>query len=500
MDPNVDTSANDSLCQEGDPLSSLCRKVEGLKSTLQRQLEELVKHASVNIPPTNSPPVQATCNAVVTLLKTAGIKDAQALPLTDNPEDASIVYGSYPGSGVARAGVPTVLLYAHYDVQPAGGGWTVIKDAFDPEVVDGRLYGRGAADDKSGIIMHLGAVQAFDGTPPVNLKIVIEGEEESGKGSLEAYVQKNADKFKADVIVVADAGNWKVGEPTLTTMLRGFVVLDVTVSTLNLPVHSGLYGGVAPDAFIALIRMLASLHDERGNVVVKGLVSDCYSGKEMTEEQYRVDAGVLDGVYPVGLIGCGGVRERLSAKPSITVIGINGVPEIDKAANVLLPTVTARISVRLAPSQNPEDALCYLKAHLDRVKPWDVRLEMNKIATGEGFTAGLEGGHYPTVKRALSEAFDKKPVVSIGQGGSIPLVNVLHKVNPGAAVLLVGCEEPKARIHAPNESVDLEELTRMTLAEAYLLSYLSKSESPVGVERDSQDYESDQHVTGSCFI
>jgi len=231
---------------------------------------------------------------------------------------------------------------------------------------------------------------------------------------------------------------------------------------------------------------------------VTGLASDRYSGQEMTEEQYRMDAGVFDGV---GLIGCGGVRERLSAKPSITVIGINSVPEIDKAANVLLPTATARISVRLAPSQKPEDALRHLKAHLDRVRPWDVHLEMKEVALGEGFTTGLkEEEHYPTAKRALSEAFGKKPVVSIGQGGSIPLVNVLHKVNPSAAVLLVGCEEPQARLHAPNESVDLDELIRMTLAEAYLLSYLSKLDPSAGVERDSQDYESDQHITGSCFV
>jgi len=257
MDPNVDMSTNDSLCREGDLFYPLCKKVEGLKPTLQGRLEELVKHESVNIPPKNPSSVQAMCTAVVALLKTAGIKDAQALSLTGNPEDASIVYGSYPGSGVARPGVPTVLLYAHYDVQPAGDGGTITSDPFDLTVVKGRLYGRGAVDDKSGIIMHLGALLAFDGRPPVNIKIVIEGEEESGKGSLEAYIQKNEDKFKADVIVVADAGNWKAGEPTLTTMLRGFVVLDVTVSTLKLPVHSGLYGGVAPDAFIALIRMLA---------------------------------------------------------------------------------------------------------------------------------------------------------------------------------------------------------------------------------------------------
>jgi cysteinylglycine-S-conjugate dipeptidase len=310
--------------------------------------------------------------------------------------------------------------------------------------------------------------------------------------------------FSADIIVVADAGNWKLDEPTLTTTLRGFVVLDVTVSTLKQRVRSGMYGGVAPDAFVALIRMLASLHDERGNVAVKDLKSDLYTGKpderQGEEKRYRTEASVLDGV---GFIGDGGIRERLCVKPSISVTGSNGVPKINEAANVLLPTATAWISVRLVPSQDPKDALESLQVHLQTFRPWNVHLEMKEIARGRGFTAGPagpEGGYYPTAKQALGEAFTKNQVVSIGQGGSISLVSVLQQVNPNATILLLGCEEPQARIHGSDESVDLGELTRMILTETYLLSYLREAEPPARVEQDYQNYEPSQHMADSCFL
>ncbi|MGH3770688.1 MAG: M20/M25/M40 family metallo-hydrolase [Pseudonocardiaceae bacterium] len=386
---------------------------------------------------------------------------------------------------------PTVLLYAHYDVQPAKkeDGWDKDLEPFapkdKPDGTDTRMYGRGAADDKSGIIMHLGTVKALEKSNlRVNLKLLFEGEEEF-HSTLEKYLDDlskitprppELDPFTADLIVIADTGNSARGVPTLTTTLRGYAAFDITVTTLESPVHSGMYGGPAPDAFMALVRLLATLHDDKGDVAVAGLIrDDDYPYAPMDETQFRSNAGVLPGVP---LIGTGSLAQRLCARPAINVVGLDGVNSIGNAANVLCPTATARISVRLAPSQDLEKARKALEDHLTHltnvdIRPWGIQVSVTPGSSGAGFRVHTTGEHFKTAFKALSEAYDLQTTTLAGVGGSIPLVNALQKVNPSADIVMWGCEEPKCRIHGTNESVSKDELKHMILAEAILLQKIT---------------------------
>ena len=309
--------------------------------------------------------------------------------MMDVPRAPQAVFGERP----AQPGAPTVLLYAHYDVQPAGPEEAWTSKPFEPTERDGRLYGRGAADDKSGIVMHAGALLALGDDCPVGVKVLIEGQEEAGDGGIEEFVKANAELLKADVIVISDVGNYALGVPTLTTSLRGMAACDVEVETLEGAVHSGMFGGPAPDSLIALCRMIATLHDDEGDVAVKGLATMEYDGADYDEAAYRTDAGVLPGV---GLIGSGSIGQRLYGKPSINVIGIDA-PRVDGAANALIPKARARVSVRLAPGQEPADAQQAVKEHLEAAAPWNVRVKVTPGHDGRGLPRqdgrpGLRGG------------------------------------------------------------------------------------------------------------
>lgn len=449
----------------GDGLTGrgLAARVHALMPALQADLEALVAIPSVNLAGAPLTDVLRAGTAVLDLLRGAGLASARFIPISADPDrDAPLVYAEQPCDGA-----PTVLLYAHYDVQPAGP-W---EAAFRPRVVDGRLYGRGAADNKSGIAMHLGAIRALGGSPPVHLKVVIEGEEETGKGTLEAFAEDpaNRDLFQADVIVVADVGNWAVGVPTLTTSLRGMLAVDVTIRTLRAPVHSGMYGGGAPDAFMALARMLAALHDEAGDVAVPGLARLPWDGVAMPEAQYRADAGVL---AEVALMGTGSLAERLYARPAINVVGLDGVPAMAAATNALRDAVTARLSLRVVPGEDLHRAFALLAARLETLRPWGVELTITEAGGGEGYAADPSRPAYAHAEAALQAAYPGKQVQYAGQGASIPLVNRLAAINPAASIILWGAEDPAANIHGPAESVDLAELEAMTLAEAELLARL----------------------------
>lgn len=440
--------------------TALKQKISALMNTLKSDLCDLVRIKSIAGGATTE-----AADKVVSLLKGAGVDNATSL---DIGSKAPLVHGTISG----RPGKPTVLLYAHYDVQPAGS-WDE-TEAFTPTEVGGRLRGRGAADDKSGIMMHIGALRAFDNNPPVNLEILIEGEEESGTGSLEAFLAKpeNENRFKADAYVIADTGGVAVGHPALTTTLRGIAQVDVSVRTLDAPVHSGMYGGPAPDAFMALTRILATLHDDKGDVAVEGLLSKPDTGSGHPDEAtFRRDAGVRCGVP---LIGTGSVSQRLHYKPSINVTGLDGAPPpVRQSINSLRSEATARISVRLAPGQRPADAIAALRKHIDRHRPWFLPVQVTGAGGGEGFEARTDSPAFAKARAALQEAYGRAPV-TLGQGGSIPLVNLLQVRNPDAPMLLWGCEEPAARIHAPGESVDLGEFERMTLTQALFLKALSQ--------------------------
>jgi acetylornithine deacetylase/succinyl-diaminopimelate desuccinylase-like protein len=436
-------------------------RVAELMPEARSDLERLVRIPSIAFEGFPPEPVLEAAEATRDLLASAGFTDASVQQVADGRPPA--VIGSIP----ATDGGPTVLLYAHYDVQPAGDETAWSSPPFEPVERDGRLIGRGAADDKSGVVAHAAAVRAFEGRPPVGVRIVVEGEEETGGSSLEQFVPVHRDLFAADAMLIGDMGNVRLGEPTLTTALRGLAAVVVEVRTLEGQVHSGQFGGPAPDALVALVRTLATLHDDEGNVAVRGVASGDWSGADITLEEFRRMAGVRDGV---DLIGSGSVGSRLWSRPSANVIGLDA-PPIHGSRNVLIDSARAKVSLRLPPEVEPSEAQAALAAHLEAAAPWHVECTVAPAETGPGVRVASDGPAYASMRVAMREAFGREPV-EMGSGGSIPLIRTLARTYPGAEIMMLGAEEPLANIHAPNESVDLGEIERVIVAEALLLAAL----------------------------
>jgi acetylornithine deacetylase/succinyl-diaminopimelate desuccinylase-like protein len=386
----------------------------------------------------------------------------QDVRLIDMPKGHPAVYGEYP----APPGAPTVLLYSHYDVQPPMDEAAWKTPVFELTEKDGRWYGRGAADCKGNIVMHLTALRALGGGGyPVGLKLISEGSEEQGLDELEEYVPANPDLLRSDAILVCDTGNFAVGQPTLTTTLRGLCNIVVSVKTLTTPMHSGMFGGPTPDALIALIKMLDTLHDERGNITIQGLPNgQRWSGLQYDTQQFRRDANIREGVR---LVGDGTISDMLWARPSLTVLGID-CPRVAGSAGVVQAEASAKVSLRIPPGTNREYAMKALKDHIRAVAPWGVELEITEVATGSPFQAEPNGRAGRVMQEAMKEAYGRDMNVE-GQGGSIPLCNVLHETYPEAEIMLLGVEEPKSLMHAPNESVDPSEIENMALVEALFL-------------------------------
>jgi acetylornithine deacetylase/succinyl-diaminopimelate desuccinylase-like protein len=441
----------------------LRERVAGLMGQARSDLAELVAIPSV-ADPRQYPPEECARAAqwVLDSFAALGFSDAR---LAETADGSQAVVGSRP---CADPGAPTVLLYAHYDVQPPLDESAWRTPPFELTEVDGRWFGRGAADCKGNIVMHLTALRSLlgtDGDVPVNLKLVVEGSEEQGTGGLEAFVPVNADLLRADAILVCDTGNAAVGVPAATVSLRGMVNVVVTVEALSSEIHSGMFGGPAPDALAALIAILGTLRDRDGNTTVDGLDhSQTWSGEPYPPEQFRVDAGIVQGA---ALLGDGSVSDMLWARPAITTLGIDCPPVVGSAA-AIPPTARARLNLRIPPGTVPAEAEKALRAHLLSAAPWGVHVSIETEATGSPFRAESGGPAYAALAAAMDEAFGR-PMVALGQGGSIPLCNVFAEVYPDAEVILMGVEEPLALIHAPNESVDPQEIAAMALAEALFL-------------------------------
>ncbi|MFJ4684993.1 dipeptidase [Streptomyces sp. NPDC088789] len=388
----------------------------------------------------------------------------QDVALLDTPDGTQSVYGFLPGPEGAR----TVLLYAHYDVQPPldEAAWTTPPFALTER--DGRWYGRGAADCKGGVLMHLLALRALkaDGGVPVHVKVIVEGSEEQGTGGLERYAEQHPDLLTADTIVIGDAGNFRVGLPTVTTTLRGMTLVRVRVDTLEGNLHSGQFGGAAPDALAALIRVLDSLRAEDGSTTVDGLdgVSG-WEGLQYEEEQFRKDAKVLEGVE---LIGSGTVADRIWARPAVTVIGIDCPPVVGATPSVQAGA-RALVSLRVPPGVDAAEATKLLQAHLEARTPWGARVSTEQVGQGQPFRADPTSPAYQAMADAMAVAYPGREMQYAGQGGSIPLCNTLAALYPEAEILLIGLSEPEAQIHAVDESVSPRELERLSVAEALFL-------------------------------
>ena len=424
-------------------------------------LEALVRVPTISADPARAADVEAACRTVAALAADAGAADVQVLSAQGG---APAVVATW----AAPEGAPTVLLYAHLDVQPTGpeAEWT--SPPFAPTERDGRLYGRGAADDKAGVLMHLAVLRAFEGRPPVGVVLFLEGEEEIGSPTLPALLAEHQDLLRADVIVIADSANASVDVPAFTTSLRGLVDLTVEVRVLERPVHSGMFGGAVPDALTALCRLLATLHDDAGEVAVAGLHSATSDAPSPEVEVFRADAGMLDGVE---LIGSGTVPERLWHKPALAVLGMDA-PSTGEASNVLLPRARAKVSLRLAPGQDEHDALKRLTDHLVEHAVWGSQVEVTTGSVGGAFALETTGDVYDLARTAFEQAYGNAPVEA-GIGGSIPFIAEFARTYPGATVLVTGVGDPASRWHGIDESLDLGMWERACLAEALLLASLA---------------------------
>ncbi|MCA0293230.1 MAG: dipeptidase [Actinobacteria bacterium] len=445
-------------------LDQLRARLSELMPDIRRDLEALTRIPSVSLDAFDQAEVERSAEATAALFTAEGF-------------DAEIVRAGGRPAVIARkegpAGAPTVLLYAHHDVQPPGSEELWESSPFEPTERDGRLYGRGAADDKAGIMAHLAAVRAHGDDLPVTVVVFVEGEEEIGSESLPATLAAYGDRLQADAIVLADSTNWAIGEPALTTTLRGLIRAVVTVSTLSHGIHSGMFGGAVPDALTALIKLLATLHTDDGEVAVTGLAADSASELPYDEPRLRAESGLLDGVE---LIGRGPLLERIWAKPSLTTIGIDA-PTVDTASNTLVPSARAKISMRIAPSQEPMEAFEILKDFLLDRAPWGAHVEVALDDQGAGFAADATGPMYDAARTAFADAWGHPPV-DIGVGGSIPFVAAFAERFPDAALLVTGVEDPDTRAHGANESLHLGEFEKVCLAEAALLARIAALPRP----------------------
>lgn len=446
----ADLSAEE-ICSEID--SSFAKTLEGLG--------RLVRIPSISAPGHDPARVVESADETAAWLQSVGLKGVRRLEV---PGAHPAVYGFTPGP----AGAPTVLLYAHHDVQPPGPVDLWDSDPFEPTERDGRLFGRGTADDKAGIAAHVAALQIWGGKPPVSVSVYVEGEEEIASQHFPEFLSKYEEELRADIIVLADCSNWTVGTPTLTTSLRGILDFVLEVRTLDHAVHSGSYGGPVPDALTVLCQLIASLHDEKGNVAVPGLQSGPFRDMPISESRIRKSAGVRPGVL---LLGTGPLANRLWSRPAVSVLGIDA-PHTATAAQQLVPDARARISVRLAPGDGPQRACAAIVAHLHQNNRWGAEIRVIDANEGAPHLVDVSGAAFDAFRRACGQAWGCGPVEP-GSGGSLPMVAALAQAFPGAEVLLTGVSDPDSMAHCENESVHLEDLRKCCATEAVLLSHLA---------------------------
>ena len=439
---------------------------ERVKGVMPQAWEDLARAVSFRSVADGTEPVECERMVAWTIDAFSGV-GVQEVRAHETADGSKTVTGEVPGP----PGAPTVLLYFHHDVQPATPeGWE--SPPWELTERSGRWYGRGAADCKGSLAAHLIALRALGPEPSVRVKIVGEGSEEQGTGGLEALVRQNPDLLRADAILVCDTGNVAVGVPTLTASLRGMARVWVTVRTLQSAVHSGMFGGAAPDALAALIRMLDSLRDERGNTTVRGLdATQKWPGAAYPPEQLRQDAGVLDGVDVLG----DDVADVLWARPAATVLGIDCPPVVGSSASVP-HEARARIDLRIPPGVDAKEAQSTLIEHFKAVAPWHVQLDFEREAAGQPFKGATEGPGFDAMSDAMRDAYGRDVTLQ-GQGGSIPLCTVFQETFPDAEIMLLGVEEPQCQIHAANESVDPTEIEKIALAEVLFMQRYAQAKA-----------------------
>lgn len=439
------------------------RTRRGVRSDMKRireELESLVRIPSVSHPGHDPAQVRRSAEETARILGDSGLEAR----LLEVPEAPPAVLATYP----APPGAPTVLLYAHHDVQPTGPRELWHSEPFEPVERSGRLYGRGTSDDKCGVVIHAGAMRAWQGKPPVGIKAFVEGEEEWGSPNLATFLERYGPELRADAIVLADAGMWREGYPGLTVSLRGIVACDVEVRTLDHAVHSGEFGGPVPDALTVLARTLAKLHDDKGNVAVPGIATGPADPLDLSEDELRRQTGLRPGVR---LIGEGGLTERMWTRPSVSVLGIDA-PRIEGSTNQLVPFARARVSMRIPPGQDPDAAMGALVEHLQASVPWGAEVTLTPRNSGRPYRVDPGGPAYDAMRRAMREAWGREATL-MGMGGTIPFVADFKRAFPEATVLLTGAADPTSNAHSEDESLSLADLERSVVAEGLFFAHLA---------------------------
>lgn len=446
----------------------------GIPSALS-DLGHLVRIPGMAWPAFDQTQLERSADAVATLARDTGVFDEvrvlrAAIPGTEEHGQPAVL-----ATRAARNGKPTILLYAHHDVQPPGDDALWETPPFEPTVRDGRLYGRGAADDKAGIMAHIGAIRAVSSVLGADLDLgiamFIEGEEEYGSRSFAQFLADNKDALRADAIVVADSGNWDSVTPGLTVSLRGNARFTMKVRTLDHASHSGMFGGAVPDAMMATVRLLSTLWDADGSVAVEGMTSREAETPEYAEATLRDEAGLLPGTMP---IGDGTILSRIWNKPSVTVIGIDAT-SVSAASNTLLPEVTVVISARVAPGQTGQEAYDALERHLRAHAPFGAELSFSDVDLGNPFLVDTSGWAVSLTRDAMRDGYGVAPV-DLGVGGSIPFIADLVREFPDAQILVTGVEDPHSRAHSPNESLHLDTFRHAVATEALLLARMNAVE------------------------
>jgi acetylornithine deacetylase/succinyl-diaminopimelate desuccinylase-like protein len=437
-------------------------RIADLLPGVRRDLEDLVRIPSVSADPARRDEVERSARAVADLFEAEGVTTRIVRHGDDGPP-------AVIGHKAGPEGAPTVLLYAHHDVQPENDHAEWDSPPFEPTKRDGRLYGRGAADDKAGIATHLMALRVFGDDLPVSVTLFVEGEEEIGSDTLPDLLRAHRDELSADVMVIADSGNWDIGVPALTTSLRGLLRADLEIRTLDHAVHSGMWGGLVPDALMTLSRVISSCYDERGGLAIEGLGGGPAADVEYPEERLRAESGAVAGIE---WVGSGPIVERLWTRPALTITGIDA-PKVDGASNTLTAAARAKFSLRVAPGDTTAHALECLRAHLEKHVPWGAEWTLTVVDTGEATAIDTTGPAYDAARAAFKEAWDGVDAVDMGVGGSIPFIAEFLESFPEASVLVTGVEDPDTRAHGPNEGLHLAEFERVLLAEALLLTNLA---------------------------
>ncbi|MDR1427412.1 MAG: M20/M25/M40 family metallo-hydrolase [Bifidobacteriaceae bacterium] len=444
----------------------LRRRVEQDFPAALADLYRLVAIPSLSTLTADRAPLERSAESVASLLKSVGVQDVEIV-------HARTESGILGGPGVlgripGPAGAPTVLLYAHHDVQPVADDWDT--DPFVPTQIADRLYGRGSADDGAGVVAHVAALRALGSELGVGIAVFIEGEEEAGSPTFARILSEHADRLAADIVIVADSDNWAIGVPALTVSLRGVAELTVTLRIAEHAVHSGMFGGPILDAPLLLARLISTLHDDDGAVAVPGLAATGSSQLAYPEDRFREDSSLLPGVR---LAGRGSVADRLWWSPAIDLIGFDAT-SVDAASGTIIPQARAKLSLRVPPGTDAAEAQAILHRYLLDRNAFGAEVTVEDGAVGEPFTVPADSQAMEAATWALCAAWGREPV-NQGQGGSIPLTHDLAKTFPGIQVLLTGVEDPDSRAHSGNESVHLGELQKAILAEALLLARLATS-------------------------